>query len=150
MTPLFIEYMKEMKIKSILILTMAFLIFSCQKNEDIQDTSESELEININNLKGSWLAIEATENSGDGIGEFRDLLNSEEFTYDFKENMSVFDSFIDCDGTYNLTETTRILDLNFQCIEEEIIWKISSLRENQMTLSSEVSEESLEVKFLRK
>jgi len=136
-----------MKIKSILILTMAFVLFSCQDDDDIKDTNETELEININNLKGSWLAIEATENPGDGTGDFQDLNDSEEFTYNFKEDLSVSDTFLDCDGTYILTETTRILDLNFQCIEEEIIWRISSLQENQMILSSEVSEEGLDVKF---
>jgi len=57
-----------MKIKSILILTMAIVLFSCQEDDDIKNTNETELEININNLKGSWLAIEATENPGDGIG----------------------------------------------------------------------------------
>jgi len=138
-----------MKIKSILILTMAIVLFSCQEDDDIKNTNETELEININNLKGSWLAIEATENPGDGIGEFQDLNDSEEFTYKFKEDLSVSDTFLDCDGTYILTETTRILDLNFQCIEEEIKWEIVSLQKKQMILSSEVSEESFSVKFNR-
>lgn len=121
-----------------------FVIFACSSDDN---KPKEELEVRNENLQGAWIAKEDRRNDGGELGSFKPISESNQFTYVFKHDLSVSDSFIECDGSYHLNEETNILQLFFNCIEEDIIWEVSSVSPNELILASRVSEESYTVKF---
>lgn len=133
----------------ILMPSLLFISLMACSNEDEREQTQKELDVTVANIEGTWLANEARRNDGSELGSFEPITESNQFTYIFKNDLSVSDSFIECNGDYQLNEENKILQLFFTCIEEDIVWEVSSLEANQLILSSQVSEESFKVKFIK-
>lgn len=131
----------------ILTLSILFVSLLACSSDDQNNQSQKELEVTVANIEGTWQATESRKNDGSELGPFEPLNESERFVYEFKTISMVSDTFIDCDGTYSLNAETKILQLMFDCIEEEIIWEVISLKSEELILASQVSEESFRVKF---
>jgi hypothetical protein len=135
-----------MKNKILIFCLLLVSLIACS-SDDQNEQSQKELEVTVANLEGTWQATESRKNDGSELGPFEPLNESERFVYKFKTTSMVSDTFIECDGTYSLNEETKTLQIMFDCIEEEIIWEVISLKSEELILASQVSEESFRVKF---
>jgi len=141
-----------MKTRFYLIPLLFFLFVACSGDDDSsKQETQKELDITVANLEGTWLAKQALRNEDDSseLGSFEPIIEPNQFTYIFKNDLSASDTFIECNGHYELNEENKILQLFFSCIEEDIIWKVNSITNNELILASRVPYGASLIKFTK-
>jgi len=139
-------------LKKIILFLSLFLIFvACSSDDDNNDVSqEQEITLSVENLTGTWLAVEYRENNGAEFQDFENIPENERYTYKFKNDLTIvsndFSTNKICSGEYSIIENNRV-ELNFECTEEPLNLSVSFLTKNNLIISKSFGVEGIKIKF---
>jgi len=137
-----------MKKSIVILLLINFTILSCSDDDKID--SSNELNIEKNNLIGTWTSIEISDNSGSEFEPFRSITEDDQFSLTFmSDNSFINTSTPGCDGVYVVEQEDRQLVLNYEesCNASPSSSTISSLTSNELILTRPGGDEPFKIKF---
>lgn len=139
--------MKKFVFLTVLILSLV----ACSSDKVIEENPESELSITIENLVGTWLAVESHEIStaSDPIS-FQPIEEEDRYIYKFSHDFTVTAIDIDPNITHqgNYTIAGNQVGLNFENGEILDLY-IISFTENELIISRDFGFEGIIIKFER-
>jgi len=138
----------------ILILLMLFVSLIACSNDDQNEQPQKELEINISNLQGVWLATAVAEDDGAGIENYEILPEDRRFTYFYKSDYTaqyISQGGTSCSGGLSLDSQNQILIILDCTLSEEYNFegKIQSLTQKELIITGENADHGGGVRYSR-
>lgn len=136
--------------KTIILSLLLFLsLTACSSDDDGKQTQEEELPVSVENLTGTWLAVQRSSNNGNDFKPFENIERNEQYTYEFKMDNTVISVDINnsesCKGSYSV-QNSRI-EANFNCSESSLELSVLILTEKQMIVRRSFADEAIKTRF---
>lgn len=129
-------------------LSLLFIsLIACSSDDN---KSKEELDVTVENIQGTWLAVEYSDHSGSEFQPYRSIEKADQYTYTFKSDFSFLNtSTPQCNGFYEVNQEDRKLILNFEsgCSAATSISTVSQLTNNLMILIRPAGDEAVKIKY---
>lgn len=141
-----------MKNKILILLILIVSLIACSSDDNKNKNELQELDVTVENIKGTWLAVEYSDHSGSDFQPYQSIEKDDQYTYTFKSDLYFLNtSKSECNGSYEVNQEERKLILNFQsdCSSEKSISTVAEITNELMILIRSAGDEAVKIKYTK-
>lgn len=140
-----------MKNKILISLILIVSLIACSSDDNKNKNElQKELDVTVENIKGTWLAVEYSDHSGSDFQPYQSIEKDDQYTYTFKSDLSFLNtSNSQCNGYYEVNQEDRKLILNFEsgCSSETSVSSVAEITNDLMILIRSAGDEAVKIKY---